>query len=172
MADFCLNASPKITSDPRTRTFEFYDVSTDRAGFAAHSQRETLGGCNTCQKGWRCSNIFCTWSKRISRDNIKLSWGVDGRERERRVLEACCKQYLSLEDVISAPKCIKFPSAIFYIGFNAQLRQMSSIQIPHPDPNSLARLLGHKPTKKVPEILWRLYSVERLKLGKNWLTRV
>lgn len=46
---------------------------------------------------------------------------------------------------------------------------MSSIQIPHPDPNSLAQLLGHKPAKKVPEILWSLYSVERLKLRKNWL---
>lgn len=51
MADFCLNASPKITSDPRTRTFEFYDVSIDRADFAVNSHRQTLGGCNICQKG-------------------------------------------------------------------------------------------------------------------------
>lgn len=31
---------------------------------------------------------------------------------------------------------------------DAQLGQMSSIQIPHPDPNSLAQLLGHKLAKK------------------------
>lgn len=44
MADFCSNASPKITSDPRTSSFEFYDVSIDRTGFAVHSQRQALGG--------------------------------------------------------------------------------------------------------------------------------
>lgn len=44
--------------------------------------------------------------------------------------------------------------AIFCRRFNgrrwgdARLGQMSSIQIPHPDPNSLAQLLGHKLAKK------------------------
>lgn len=62
---------------------------------------------------------------------------------------------------------LSFQAPSFAVDFNAQLGQMSSIQIPHPDPNSLARLLGHKPAKKVPEILWSLYSVERLRFQKK-----
>lgn len=65
---------------------------------------------------------------------------------------------------------LSFQAPSFAMDFNAQLGQMSSIQIPHPDPNSLARLLGHKPAKKLPEILWSLYSVERLRFQKKLLT--
>lgn len=64
---------------------------------------------------------------------------------------------------------LSFQAPSFAVDFNAQLGQMSSIQILHPDPNSLARMLGHKPAKKVPEILWSLYSVERLRFQKKCL---
>lgn len=78
--------------------------------------------------------------------------------KKRRVLLACCKQYLSLEDVISAPKCIKCPPSFavdLTLGGEVMHNsgQMPSIHIPHPDPSSLARLLGHKLTKEMPEVL-------------------
>lgn len=57
----------------------------------------------------------------------------------------------------------------FCSGFNVQLRQSHQSRFHIQIQTAWLDCWDINPPKKVPEILWSLYSVRRLKLRKNWL---